>query len=266
MNYPLSYGEHATNHFTKRRAAEKARFLIPHLKEDFHLLDCGCGPGSITVDFAEILKKGHVSGIDLDSSQFQWGQSQAHQRGIENLSFYEGDVHALPFDDATFDVVFTHAMLWTIRQPLIALHEMKRVLKPGGILACREIDRSSFSIYPASPELFKGFELQTQGLLATGAHPFLGSQLKELFEKSGLKSIQASLATDHFDQRDEIEGIVVYFIKNWTDSPWSLKVRSLSLASDEEIEAIKNSLQKWGSHPEAHVAGTFGEAIGIKST
>ncbi|MCB1082973.1 MAG: methyltransferase domain-containing protein, partial [Simkania sp.] len=83
MNYPLSYGEHAINHFTRRRAAEKARFLLPHLKENFHLLDCGCGPGSITVDLAEFLKKGHVSGIDLDSSQFLWGQNEAHRRGIE---------------------------------------------------------------------------------------------------------------------------------------------------------------------------------------
>lgn len=264
MNYPLSYGEHAIKYFTRRRAAEKARFLLPHLKENFHLLDCGCGPGSITVDLAEFLKKGHVSGIDLDSSQFLWGQNEAHRRGIENLSFYEGDAHSLPFDDETFDVVFTHAMLWTVPQPLLALNEMKRVLKPGGLLACREIDRSSFSIYPAIPELFRGFELQTQGLLATGAHPFLGRQLKELFEKSDLKNIQASLTTDYFDQIDDIAGIVVYYIKNWTNSPWSHKVRSLSLASDEEIESIKNSLQIWGSHPKAHVAGTFGEAIGVK--
>jgi len=264
MNYPLSYGEHAINHFTRRSAAEKARFLIPYLREDFHLLDCGCGPGSITVDFAEILKSGHVTGVDFDSQQFQWGQNEAHKRGIQNLSFYEGDIHALPFEDHTFDVVFTHAVLWTTPRPAIALHEMKRVLKPGGIIACREIDRRSFSIHPASSILFKGFELQTQGLLASGAHCFLGSELKELFKKAGLKNIQASLATDYFDKQEDLSDIAVYFIKNWTNSPWAEKVRFLRLASDEEIEAIKKSWQKWGGHPEAHVSGTFGEAIGFK--
>lgn len=264
LSYPLSYGSHAINHFTKRRAQEKARFLLPHLREDFKLLDCGCGPGSITIDFAEILKKGHVTGIDLDSSQFQWAHTEALKRNIRNLSFYEGDVHALPFEDNQFDVVFTHAMLWTLPQPIIALHEMKRVLKPGGIMACREIDRSSYSIHPATPLLFKSFELQTKALEACGSHCFMGRELEDLFRQADLKNIQASLTTDHFNQKEEIEGIVVYFIKNWTESPWVHKIRSLNLASDEEIEAIKEALQEWGRHPNAHVAGTFGEALALK--
>src|SRR6266446_7060085 len=51
-----------------RRTSEVAGFLTPHLRAGMRLIDCGCGPGSITVDLAEILAQGEAIGIDLRES------------------------------------------------------------------------------------------------------------------------------------------------------------------------------------------------------
>jgi ubiquinone/menaquinone biosynthesis C-methylase UbiE len=54
----------------------------------------------------------------------------------------------LPFPDATFDVVFTHQVLIHISDPVAAIREMRRICKPGGLLASRESDGGTFTWYP----------------------------------------------------------------------------------------------------------------------
>ena len=49
--YPVGYSSSVVNALKKRSAAEKAHFLLPYLKETDHILDCGCGPGTITLEF-----------------------------------------------------------------------------------------------------------------------------------------------------------------------------------------------------------------------
>jgi ubiquinone/menaquinone biosynthesis C-methylase UbiE len=114
-NYPIGYSSNVIQHFLKRSAQNDAGFLIPYLKEENILLDCGCGPGSITLDLASILSQGKVIGIDMESSQIERAKSLAKERNIQNAKFQTADLLHLPFENNTFDVAFTHAVLWTIR-------------------------------------------------------------------------------------------------------------------------------------------------------
>ncbi|HMN31022.1 MAG TPA: class I SAM-dependent methyltransferase, partial [Caldilineaceae bacterium] len=55
--------------FPRRTAEQQAAFLLPHLQAGMALLDCGCGPGSITIGLAKGVAPGRAVGIDIDASQ-----------------------------------------------------------------------------------------------------------------------------------------------------------------------------------------------------
>lgn len=124
-----------------RDSSNSALYLLPHLKPDFHILDVGCGPGSITVDLAKHVEDGHVTGIENVPDPLDGARGFAKAKGISNVDFRVGDIHDIPFPDDSFDVVHAHQVLQHIAEPVRALQEMRRVVKKGGIVAVRESSR-----------------------------------------------------------------------------------------------------------------------------
>ena len=59
-----------------------ARFLLPHLRAGMRLLDCGCGPGSITVGLAEAIASGEAVGIDIEPTQLAFARAHAAEKGV----------------------------------------------------------------------------------------------------------------------------------------------------------------------------------------
>jgi ubiquinone/menaquinone biosynthesis C-methylase UbiE len=125
-----------------RTAENSAAYLLPWLKPADRLLDVGVGPGTITVDFAERLTDGPivgtVVGIDSASAAVSATLRLAAERGVTNLSVSVGDVYDLEFPDASFDVVHAHQLLQHLSDPIAALRQMRRVCRPGGLVAARE--------------------------------------------------------------------------------------------------------------------------------
>lgn len=81
-----------------------------------------------------------VIGVDLDEEDFTDAQKYAAQHGIDNVEYRTGSVYALDFPADHFDACLCHSMLETLDHPLDGLREIKRTLKPGGVLgvACVE--------------------------------------------------------------------------------------------------------------------------------
>jgi SAM-dependent methyltransferase len=94
------------------------------------VLDAGCGGGGMPLSFAE--EADYVVGIDLVKRFGQAGVTLADQRSTRNLRFLQADGQALPFPDATFDWVFSHAVIEHVKDAPRYLREAARVLKPGG--------------------------------------------------------------------------------------------------------------------------------------
>jgi ubiquinone/menaquinone biosynthesis C-methylase UbiE len=133
--YSLIDAQSQREYVETRTAAKWVGFFLPHLESGMSLLDCGCGVGSITLDLAEIVAPGQVIGLDTDSEQLEIARSQAQKRGLTNVNFEIANVYELPFADASFDAVLAHTLLIHLNDPLKALKEMRRILKPGGIVA-----------------------------------------------------------------------------------------------------------------------------------
>jgi SAM-dependent methyltransferase len=107
------------------------------------LLDVGCGTGVVAVTAARL--GAQTTGLDLTPALLEKARENAAIAGV-SIEFHEGDVEALPFKDAGFDVVLSQFGHIFAPRPLVAIGEMLRVLRPGG--------RIAFSTWP--PELYTG--------------------------------------------------------------------------------------------------------------
>ena len=120
-----------------RTAAKEAAFFLPLLRAGMRVLDLGCGPGSITLGFAQAVAPGEAVGVDLQPSQVAQAQALSVAWRVTNAHFEVADVYSPPFPDGFFDAVFAHAVLMHLREPVRALEEVRRVLRPGGIAGVR---------------------------------------------------------------------------------------------------------------------------------
>lgn len=66
----------------KRTAAKHAAFFTTRLRRGMRVLECGCGPGTITLDLGNLVSPGHVVGIDLEPTQLRSAQNRSRQQGI----------------------------------------------------------------------------------------------------------------------------------------------------------------------------------------
>lgn len=163
--YTFGYSSATTSSHASRTIHTDAAFLLPHLKPHHTLLDIGCGPGTITLGFAALLDPSQgasITGIDIGAPVLETARQRAadqqQQPKLQEpfVSFKQANVlEGLPFEDDTFDVVFTSQTLIHLAPapdaPVTALKEIRRVLKPGGVLAAR--DAASITYHPFTAEL-----------------------------------------------------------------------------------------------------------------
>ena len=128
-------------------------------------LDAGCGVGLQCLQLIEETGPGgHVTGLDISSEMIEYGREMVEKAGLTGrISFQQGDVGALPFDDETFDWAWSvDCVGYAPWDTMAILQELLRVLKPGGILAIASW--SSEKLLPGYPRLEARLEATTAGI------------------------------------------------------------------------------------------------------
>ncbi len=154
-----------------RTAENSASYLLAYLPADAQVLDAGCGPGTITADLAARVPGGQVTGIDAAPDVLAEARQEAARRGQANVRFETGDVYRLAYADGTFDVVHAHQLLQHLSDPVRALAEMRRVCRPGGLVAARDGDYGGMFWFPEEPELAEWLALYRAVARALGGEP-----------------------------------------------------------------------------------------------
>lgn len=104
-------------------------------------LDIGSGPGFATIYAAEKFPSAVITGLDYSGEQIKYANRQLKKSHVSNCSFKLGDAMELPFDDNTFDLIFSIASIKHWPDGVRGLREVRRVLKPGCTAYIGEADR-----------------------------------------------------------------------------------------------------------------------------
>lgn len=265
-SYGIGYSKKVVKIFSQRSAARQAAFLVPYLKPTMKLLDCGCGPGSITIDFAHIIHQGEALGVDIEEFQLNIARELAEQRQCKNVSFLKSDISSLPFPDHTFDVAHVNGVLCQIKNPKTALAELKRVVKPGGFIAVREPDCATYLVYPDNPLILEAMSLAIKALISIGGDFAIGRKLKKIFSEENFAFIEASASCDTYGGTGmTIEDACTAMINDWKEAPWGKYVLEKNWASHERIDEFCQAFEALSHDPGAFINLTWYEVIAMNT-
>lgn len=158
---------------------------------DSAVLDLACGDGFYTVRLARRLgPRGRVVGVDTNDAYLDAARDlAAKERGDAHIELVDAPVDDLPFDDASFDLIWCAQSLYSLPEPVEALKRVARVLRPGGTLAVLENDtmHQVFLPWPATLELaVRGAELQALSKHHDDPSKFyVGRRLPSVFASAG---------------------------------------------------------------------------------
>jgi ubiquinone/menaquinone biosynthesis C-methylase UbiE len=94
------------------------------------VLDVACGPGLLVCAFAKVVR--HATGIDLTPAMLEQARELQRLQGLQNITWKQGDVLPLPFEDGAFSIVSARFAFHHFLDPLAVLKEMQRVCRVGG--------------------------------------------------------------------------------------------------------------------------------------
>jgi ubiquinone/menaquinone biosynthesis C-methylase UbiE len=249
-----------------RRTGRAAAFLAPYLRRGMRLLDCGCGPGSITVDLARAVAPGEAIGIDLREDALTQGHTLAREREIANVAFQAATVYQLPYADGSFDAAFACAVLQHLAAPLAALKELRRVLKPGGVIGIADGSSTITFRYPTNPLLQAWDKLRGLECEYNTGRPADALALRALLREAGFASTQASgtLVTEAgppAGSLEETRSVAQNHVIRLRGVLGKLAVAQ-GWATREELEQMAEALIVWGDAPDAFYARPGFTAIG----
>ena len=266
--HALGFDEFSVETYRRLTAEVHASHLMPHLRPGYRVLDFGCGPGTITVGLAEAVRpNGEAHGVAMIESRVEEARERAAAGGHDNATFhFLNNPTRLPFEDNTFDAAHSQNILMSFPEPLMALGEMRRVLKPGGIISCRELLlEASFSYPDAGRILTRSWEMFTDILGMNFRHADVGKELKWLLLRSGFENVEMSANYDVYSEPGDIEFIYDVFLRWFLSDETMNAAIEQGAATGELRDRIRDYYyEEWRDDPAAMAAMAHGAAIAYK--
>jgi SAM-dependent methyltransferase len=244
-----------------RTAENSAAYLLPHLKSGATLLDVGCGPGTITAELATLVTPGRVTALEVTDAALDLARAEIAARGLRTVDFAVGDVHALDFADDTFDVVHAHQVLQHLGDPVSALREMRRVTRPGGIVAVRDSDYAAFTWFPLLPELDEWLALYEKVARGNGGEPDAGRRLLSWAHAAGFTDVTPTASTWCFATPDD---------RAWWGGMWADRVLKSDMArtalatgaaTQQDLQRMSDGWNRWAQDADGWITLLHAELI-----
>jgi SAM-dependent methyltransferase len=259
--YTHGHHESVLRGHRRRTAEDSAAYLLPHLKPGSSVLDIGCGPGTITGDLAAQVAPGPVLAIDQFADVLNVAHAEIQRRNLSNVTFATADVQSLGLRDDSFDIVHAHQVLQHVADPVRALVEMKRVCRPGGIVAIRDADYAGFIWFPRLPALDLWLELYERAARANGGEPDAGRRLLSWAQEAGFDEITPTGSLWCYATPETREWWGGMWADRIVHSGVARDLLRLGLATTAQLERIATSWRAWAAAPDGWLAIPHGEIL-----
>lgn len=247
--YTHGHHESVLRSHTWRTVANSAAYLAGSLRPGMSLLDVGCGPGTLTIDLARHVLPGRVVGVDAASGVLEGARARAAEAGVD-VEFVVGDVYRLDAPDDSFDVVHAHQVLQHLTRPIDALREFRRVARPDGLVAARDVDYEGAIWYPRLPGLDEWREVYLAVHRAVSGDPSAGRQLKAWARAAGFEEVTSTADVWLF----ETDVDRAWWGEAWAEralaSSFAEHAVALGLADHAALERIAAGWRQWADDPD----------------
>lgn len=261
-NYVMGYSAGSLAIMSSRTAQSHAAFFLTKLSKGMSVLDIGCGPGTVTLGFAEAVFPGHAIGSELSLEQTEQVATKAQSQGL-NLRFESANVYDLPYPDAYFDAVFMSAVVGNVQQPAQAFMEIFRVLKPDGIVGVKEFDLGANIAHPHLPFYQKSNELHRRLRIENGHDPDSGRKVRGYLNSAGFDEIQAN-AVFHTLPSQSISGDPIS--ESIMRDEWGPEFIKYGWVTQQEVDEMIAQSQTYTPGPDHFFAMAWIEALGKRPT
>ncbi len=182
---------------------QRKNIQLMDLQPGQKVLEAGCGLGKRAQLIAQEASH-QVEVIAIDKSEKTLTLAKELSSAI-HLIYQQADVEFLPFENDYFDVVTADRLLICFENPLPALKEMYRVLKPGGKLVITDFDPASIFITPVSENMRQVF---MNIYMPSFLNPFIGRSLPALFQQVGIKPTHVEMDVSYERNFSHLEKII----------------------------------------------------------
>ena len=235
--------------------------LKPYLFQGARVLDVGCGPGTITIDVAQVVHPGEVFGIDPAEASIAQANQIKSERQIQNVTFQTGDARALSFEDHGFDVVYAHAVLGWVPESIRVLSEMRRVTRKEGLVVVTIPEEGVLMMYPPCPAYDRVRAIrhkywtdpEDSGFYYDGQ---LGRRALGLLKEVGLEIVCIENMRPSGLHFADGEPFQVQYDLWWLDYKGLAATAynglfSLGVLDEETVLEAQNEVKNWANHPYA---------------
>jgi SAM-dependent methyltransferase len=204
---------------------------------------------------------GRVTATELTDAALELARAEARARGQGNVDFAIADVHALDLADDAYDVVHAHQVLQHVADPVRALTELRRVCRPGGLVAVRDSDYAGFTWFPAIPALDDWLALYRQAARSNGGEPDAGRRLLSWARAAGFTDITASASVWCFATPEDRLWWGAMWAERIVDSDLARQLVAAGSADPDDLDRIARGWREWAGAPDGWFAVLHGELL-----
>jgi SAM-dependent methyltransferase len=198
--------------------------------------------------------------MDLEASQIDAARTHAAAKETRNLRFEVGSIYQLPFPDNSFDAVFAHALFEHLGEPEEAFQEVRRVLRPGGIIGVSSPDWSGNLMAPRDADAERAVDVFKAIQQRNGGNPYVGRELGELMQETGFSRVALAARYDCYEDVPLVAELLAQKIEEGVGK----QIVAGPGLSRAEVGQLCLALRQWARRPVVLFGQSFVEAIGYK--
>lgn len=225
------------------------------------LIDCGCGPGTITLGLAEIVAPGEVVGVDINAQRIAEARTLATAEGADQVRFEVASVIELLAPSQAFDAAFENRCFEHLVDAGPAVREVFRVLKPGGVFGAGERFVNSDVWGNLGPTLRRAMQLsvrasnraiwgKTDGGL--GIDRRFAERFSSLLIRTGFVDLGMTAFWESYGTRERVAWMGEYMARQ--RGAEVARIIKSGWADQAEMDRISDAWREWGQRPGSYCA------------